>query len=57
MELVKGKIMTGGAEGGAYALREIVAVVDDDPGILRALISWLDYRQLRAPITPPAKVC
>lgn len=48
MELVKGKIMTGAAEGGAYALSEIVAVVDDDPGILRALISWLHYRQLRA---------
>ena len=48
MEIVQGKMMTSAAEGGAYALRKIVAVVDDDPGILRALVSWLDYHQLRA---------
>jgi len=48
MELVQGKMMSGADEGGAYALRKIVAVVDDDPGILRALVSWLDYRQLCA---------
>jgi DNA-binding response OmpR family regulator len=48
MELVQGKMMSGAAEGGAYALRKIVAVVDDDPGILRALVSWLAYYQLRA---------
>jgi DNA-binding response OmpR family regulator len=48
MEIVQGKLMTGAPESGAYALRKIVAVVDDDPGILRALVSWLDYHQLRA---------
>ena len=48
MELVQGKMMPSAAEGGAYALRKIVAVVDDDPGILRALVSWLAYYQLRA---------
>jgi DNA-binding response OmpR family regulator len=48
MEIVQGKKMAAASESGAYALRKIVAVVDDDPGILRALVSWLDYHQLRA---------
>jgi DNA-binding response OmpR family regulator len=48
MEIVRGKTMAAASESGAYALRKIVAVVDDDPGILRALVSWLDYHQLRA---------
>ena len=48
MEIVQGKTMAAASESGAYALRKIVAVVDDDPGILRALVSWLDYHQLRA---------
>jgi len=48
MEIVQDKMMTGASEIGTYALRKIVAVVDDDPGILRALVSWLDYHQLRA---------